>query len=270
MRAVAIIQARMGSTRLPGKVMLDLCGHPILWHVIERVRATSGVEAVAVATSLDPGNDPIRALCEDVGVRVFSGSEEDVLDRYYRAAQELGADPVVRVTSDCPLFDPGVNERMLEMFAEGNYEHVAVATGGGAEAAGVMGYPTGLGGECFTFAALERAWREATEQSDREHVTPYIWRRREEFRCGWLAAPHDWHMLRLTVDEPEDYQLVQAIYDGLYEEGAPPFTFDRVLEFLDAHPGLRELNQMYVGKEKYRDLWDVLRSPGERHIEGDS
>lgn len=268
MSTTAIIQARMGSTRLPGKVMLPVSGHPMLWHVVQRVRATAGIEQVVIATGSDPENDPIRAFCELNDVAVFSGSEDDVLDRYYGAAREFGADPVMRVTSDCPLFDPATNARLLSLYAEGHFDHVGVATGGGAVVAGVNGYPTGQGGECFSFAALERAWREATEAPDREHVTPYLWRNRTMFRCGTVTAPTDWSALRLTVDEPEDLELVRAIYAALYVEGAPPFSFERTLEFLGAQPELLELNSSLNGHEKYRDLWETLRPDAAAENEG--
>ncbi|MEI6727618.1 MAG: NTP transferase domain-containing protein, partial [Actinomycetes bacterium] len=125
MGATAIIQARMGSSRLPGKVLMPLAGHPMLWHVVQRVRETRGLDEVVVATPESPENDAIRAFCAGHRIAVFSGSEEDVLDRYFQAAVAFAADPVVRVTSDCPLVDPGLIGRLLDLFGVGDYEYAA-------------------------------------------------------------------------------------------------------------------------------------------------
>jgi spore coat polysaccharide biosynthesis protein SpsF len=253
--ATAIIQARMGSTRLAGKVLRELVGRPMLWHVVQRVRATPGLAQVVVATTVGPEDDAIRDFCSANDVPVYSGSAEDVLDRYYRAALEFGADPIVRITSDCPLVDPALVGRLLAKFAEGRFDHLGIAIGGGAAAAGLKGYPDGLDAECFSFAALERAWNEAVAQPEREHVTPYIWRNPALFRTGTLEAPQDYSELRLTVDEPEDFTLVGRVYEALYRPDGPPFGFADVIALLAEHPELIELNRRFVGHEKYRDLW---------------
>lgn len=262
MGATAIIQARMGSTRLPGKVLKPLEGHPMLWHVVQRVRATPGLAEVVVATPESSENDAIRAFCAQEGIAVFSGSEEDVLDRYYQAARAFAADPVVRVTSDCPMVDPNLIGRLLILFGEGGYDYAGIAIGGAAKAFGVNGYPSGLDAECFSFAALERAWREATLQPEREHVTPYIWCNKDRFRNGMHVPAEDWSNMRLSVDEPEDFTVAERIYEALYREGEPAFGFDDVTRFLAAHPEVVELNRRFIGKEKYRDLWDAA-APGD-------
>lgn len=254
---MAIIQARIGSTRLPGKVLKPLAGHPMLWHVVRRVRATLGLSEVVVATPESSENDPIRAFCAREGIAVFSGSEDDVLDRYYRAALAFSADPVVRVTSDCPVVDPTLIEQLLVLFADGGFDYAGISIGGAAKAAGVNGYPSGLDAECFTFAALERAWREATLQPEREHVTPYIWSHKDRFRTGAHMPAQDWTDMRLSVDQLEDFAVVEAIYEALYEEGGRAFDFEDVARFLAAHPDVAELNRRFIGKEKYRDLWDA-------------
>jgi len=253
----------MGSTRLPGKVLKPLAGHPMLWHVVQRVRATPGLTEVVVATPESSENDAIRAFCAQEGIAVFSGSEEDVLDRYYQAARAFAADPVLRVTSDCPLVDPRLIERLLVLFSEGGYDYAGIVIGGAAKAIGVNGYPDGLDTECCSFAALERAWQEAIEQPDRDHVTQYF-QRDDLFRCGMLVADQDWSSLRLTVDEPEDFALVDRIYETLYRESDPPFSFEDILRILAERPELAELNRSFVGKEKYRDLWSS-RATGDEH-----
>jgi spore coat polysaccharide biosynthesis protein SpsF len=251
----AIIQARMGSTRLPGKVLLDLVGKPMLWHVVQRARAAAGLTRVVVATTVHSEDDAIRQFCATYGIPVYSGSSEDVLDRYYQAAIAFCADPVVRITSDCPMVDPTIVDQLLEYFAEGAFDSVGIAIGGGARAAGLRGYPDGLDAECVRFSALETAWRQATSDPEREHVTPYIWNHDDLFKTGALEAPHDYSELRLTVDEPEDLELVRRVYEALYRPEGPLFEFGDVIRALAEHPEWVDLNREHVGREKYRDLW---------------
>ena len=257
MRPIAIIQARMGSTRLPGKVLLPLAGKPALWHIVERLRSVPRIADVVVATSTSPGDDAIREFCSEYGVPVHSGSEEDVLDRYYLAAVESSADPVIRITGDCPLVDPGIASKLIGFYEEGDWDHAGVPIGVGAQTLGLNGYPDGLDAACFSFEVLETMWCEATEPEDREHVTTFLWRSPDRFRCGNLSAPHDYSTIRLTIDHPEDYELVSAIYDALYDE-SHTFSFEDVLEFLDENPEMLQVNAKYVGHEKYRELFDGL------------
>ncbi len=157
MRVVAIIQARMGSTRLPGKVLRPLAGRPMLARIVDRVRACASVAKVVVATSDREGDEPIRTMCAAEAIECFAGSEQDVLDRFYRAAAMFGGDPLIRITADCPLVDPNLLTKLVALFAEGPYDHVGVATGAGAMFLGKGRYPDGLDAECFSRAALERA-----------------------------------------------------------------------------------------------------------------
>ena len=247
----------MGSSRLPGKVLLPLCGRPMLWHVVQRVRSAPGVTDVVVATTADPRDDAIREMCHVNGIAVFSGSEDDVLDRYHGAATAAGADPILRVTSDCPMVDPAVVGRLLRLYAEGAYDYAGVSIGSGARARGINGYPHGLDAECFGFCVLERAWTEAREQAEREHVTPYIWRRDDVFSVGILVPDVDWTHLRLTVDEPEDFALAEELYAALYQEGAPPFAFEDVVDVLEHRPELVALNRSFIGREKFQQHGQV-------------
>lgn len=235
-RTVAIIQARMGSTRLPGKVMKTLAGRTVLAHVAERVRLCPLVDEVIVATTTSAADDVIVGECARLGVRCFRGSEQDVLSRYHAAASQALADVVVRVTADCPLFDPLLLEQMLRQFRD-------------ARAAGEpldylsntleRSYPRGLDAEVFTFAALERAHREARLPAEREHVTPYLYRHPERFQIRGVKSERDLSRHRWTLDTPEDWAFISALFEQL---GAGRFGTRAVLEFLERRPDLVALN----------------------------
>jgi spore coat polysaccharide biosynthesis protein SpsF len=250
----AIVQARMGSSRLPGKVLRPLAGRPMLGRIVDRVRACPAVARVVVATSDREGDAPIRRFCEASQIDCFAGSELDVLDRFYRAAVMHHGDPLIRITADCPLVDPQLLGTLVALFGEGHYDHVGVATGAGALFLGVGRYPDGLDAECFSFAALERAAREATSPPDREHVTPYIWRHKDLFRCGQLTSPIDYSQLRWTVDNEADFDLIARVYDALDSPGRV-FGMDDVLRYLSAHPELAATNEAFIGKEGYLHVW---------------
>lgn len=267
MPAIAIVQARMGSTRLPGKVLRTLVGKPMLWHIVQRLRAVPGLGNIVVATSTSQGDIPIQELCRGTGIPVFAGSEDDVLDRYYQAARQFGADPVLRITADCPLVDPGVVGRVLSMFAASACDYVGVATGAGAIFMKGGRFPDGLDAECFSFAALERAWREATARSDREHVTPYIWRNTTLFRTGSLLADKDYAEYRWTVDTEDDFRLVRAVYEALYQEGKP-FGMQDVLTFMEQHQDLMDVNREQIHRTKYRAVWHGGADVGANVVEG--
>lgn len=231
MKTTVVIQARMGSTRLPGKVMMPLAGRTVLSQVIARVQAAP-VDEIVVATTVHPTDLPIVLEAERCGASWFRGSEEDVLSRYYLAAQQSGADLVVRVTSDCPLFDPSVLSTLLQRFK-------------GSERLDYLSntlertYPRGLDAEVFTAAALERAYREATKPHEREHVTPYLYQHPELFRIEQLKQAVDLSHHRWTLDTPEDFQLIDAIYAAM---GGMPFSTEDVLSLLERRPDLVALN----------------------------
>lgn len=240
MRAIAFIQARMGSTRLPGKVLELLAGEPALGRVVERVTRTPGLAGVAVLTSDQPGDAPIRDFATERGVALIAGSEEDVLDRFHQGVLELGADLVVRVTADCPLIDPEVLGDLLRLQADTGADHAAVASGALAAEAGRCRYPDGLDGEVVLASAIEAAWTEARDSYEREHVTPFIWRRPERFRLALLEAPFDLGEERWTVDHADDLLFVRAVYERLAD--TPDFGWREVLALLEREPALRELN----------------------------
>lgn len=237
---VAIIQARMSSTRLPGKVLMPLAGKPVLEHVVSRIRACKTITKVVVATSIDHADDAIQAWCEKEEVSHYRGSLEDVLDRYYQTAKIHKADAVVRITADCPAVDPTIVDEVVKDFLAGGYDYY-----------GLSGeFPDGLDCTVFSFAALECAWREAKLKSEREHVGPYIENHRELFKTGGLKKFAGLSHHRWTLDEPRDYKFLQAIFSRLYRAGAP-FLAPEVLALLDKEPELMTINGNIVRNEGY-------------------
>lgn len=231
-KTVAIIQARLGSTRLPGKVLLPLAGRPMLEHVIERVRRAARVDEVLVATTTIAEDTEIVALCQQFDCASFRGDEHDVLDRYFRAAQASGASTIVRITSDCPLIDPSIIDAVLTALAESGSDYAS-------NIAPPRTFPRGLDTEAFTFAALERCWSEASEPASREHVTAHIHRHPEHFRLECVTHPVDYSAHRWTVDTPEDYALAERIYAHF---GDNRFSWEEALAAVEAHPEWSALN----------------------------
>jgi len=229
MKTVAIIQARTGSTRLPGKVLADLCGKPLLARVLERVAACPGIDAMLVATTTLPADAALAPLARQAGAQLFQGSAEDVLERYCLAARQAKADVVVRITADDPFKDPGVIAALLDAFAQGGHDYVSNTL--------APSYPEGLDTEVFSREALERAHRDASKPFEREHVTPFIWMRPQGFRLRNIACPRDLSALRLTVDTPADLELARALYAELLALGRP-FFLDDITALLDARPDL--------------------------------
>ena len=238
----------------------------MLWHIVQRLRWAPSIAEVVVATSNQPGDEPIRRFCQQHGIALFAGSEDDVLDRFYRAAIQYAGDPLIRITGDCPFVDPEIVGQLLELYKTGHYDHVGVATGAGAIFLESGRFPDGLDAECFSFAALERAWREAMYPLDRENVTPYIWRNKQIFRCGSLTSEEDYSHLRWTVDNETDFELVSQVYEALYREDEP-FSMSDILSYLASHPELVAINQAFIGKEGYLEVWGPTDQPGSREKE---
>lgn len=238
---VAIIQARMGSSRLPGKSLAEIEGMPMLWHVVQRVKRATLVDRVVVATSTAPADDAIERMCRENGVACHRGSENDVLDRFYHAARAEKAAQVVRITADCPLIDPEVIDRVVRRFQRGDLDYASNAM--------VRTYPDGLDTEVFSFSALERAWHEASKTSEREHVTPYL--RSEKFRTASVENLLECSHLncRWTVDEPEDLEFVCAVYGAF--RGRESFLMKDILQLLREQPELEKLNSQVVSNRGY-------------------
>lgn len=241
MKTVAIIQARMASTRLPGKIMADVAGTPLLGHVVRRARQARSLDLTAVATSDQPADDVVARYCAETRVPCFRGNEADVLDRYYQAASRFRADVVVRLTADCPLLDPAVIDRVIGVFRTRDYDYVSNTL--------EPTYPDGLDTEVFRREALERAWREARLKSEREHVTPYIWKQPALFRLTNVRHEPPIGGRRWTVDEPEDLEFVRQVYMHLGPE--PSFGMRDVLLLLDEQPKLRSINARIGRNEGY-------------------
>ncbi|MGE3540900.1 MAG: NTP transferase domain-containing protein [Candidatus Tectimicrobiota bacterium] len=228
---VAIIQARMGSRRLPGKVLLEIAGQPMLWHVVQQARRATALTRVVVATSTAAADDAIEAFCHAAAIHCVRGSEQDVLDRYRQAADALGAAIIVRLTADCPLLDPAVIDKVVHHFLAGAFAYVSNVD--------PPTFPDGLDTEVFTYAALHTAWQEATRPSEREHVTPYIRQHPERFRLGNVQHSPDLSGWRWTVDEAVDLDFVRAVYARL---GVEAFGMHDVCQLLTQQPGLRQMN----------------------------
>lgn len=238
-KVVAIIQARMGSTRLPNKVLEDLAGQPMLARVVNRTRRAKTLDTAVVATTTQPADDIIIHLCQKQGWPYFRGSEDDVLDRYYQAASAFKADIIVRITSDCPLIDPRVTERVIETHLNSDADYTSN-----------QGFPRGLDTEVFSFETLERAYEEAKLDYEREHVTPYIYQHPNLFKIksveatGKLRRPD----LRLTVDTEEDLRLIREIFTRLYRADQIFYAED-VIDLLDKCPELIAINAHVIQKE---------------------
>lgn len=240
MKIIAIIQARMSSTRLPGKVLMPLAGKPVLWHVIKRIRACKTIPRVVVATSVDTTDDAIESWCQSEDVPCFRGSLNDVLDRYYQAGLFYSADVVVRITADCPMVDPTIVDEVVREFLTGSYEYYGLAGE----------FPDGLDCTVFAFSALSRAWREAALPSEREHVGPYVEKHPELFKCGGFKKFSGLFHYRLTLDEPRDYDFLQRVFSRLYREDEI-FLASDVLSLLENEPELTRLNSDIVRNEGY-------------------
>jgi spore coat polysaccharide biosynthesis protein SpsF len=246
-RVVAIIQARMGSSRLPGKVLKDICGKPMLLWVVERAKRANTLQEVAVATTIDPLDDPIVELCLAKNIPVFRGSSLDVLDRFYKAAIEFKAGVIVRLTADCPVIDPQVIDQVVAEFLHSGVDFAANRL----PPPWKRTFPIGLDTEVCSFEALQRAWNEAKEPFEREHVMPYLYDRQDRFKTLLINHKPDYGSLRWTVDTPEDLDLVRLIFSRLGNDGS--FSWKEIVELYANEPHLAEINS----KVRHKTAHDV-------------
>jgi spore coat polysaccharide biosynthesis protein SpsF len=224
---LAILQARMSSTRLPGKVLRPILGEPMMGRQIERLRRVRGLSGLVVATSTDPGDDAIAAYCATIGADCWRGPLDDVRARFLGALAAAGSPRTfIRLTADCPLADPALIDRCIASHAQTGADYTYTSKG--------WTFPKGLDVEAVETAALERSARDSDDVYDREHVTPYIYRHPELFRLNAMTRdpPERW---RWTVDTPEDFAFVTAVYEALYP-AKPDFTSDEVLAWQSKHP----------------------------------
>ena len=250
-KKIAVIQARLQSTRLPGKMLQPIQGCPLLARTVERVARAKLIDEVVVATSVGDGDNALAEFCEAEGIRVFRGSEEDVLDRFYQAGRTFGGDILVRVPGDCPLADPGVVDLMLQTYMDGDYDYVSNTI--------APTFPDGLCTEVFPIGVLEQACQEAELVSEREHVTPYIYKHPELFRLHNVVHSENLSDLRWTVDEAADLEFMRQVYAAM---GEREFGMADVLELLTQDSELAELNRGTARNEGYEKSLKKDRAGG--------
>lgn len=244
MKTAAIIQARMGSTRLPGKVLMKILERPLLLLMVERVRRARTIDQIVIATTTGAEDDELASAAASWGLPVFRGNRDDVLDRYYQAAVRHDSAVVVRVTGDCPCIDPGVIDETVAFYLANRdrYDYVANTN--------PPTYPDGMDTEVLPFSILEQAWNEARLPSEREHVTSYVRKRPEQFRIGNVVAADNRSDLRLTVDEPSDLEVMRRIFERLYPKN-PGFSLRDIMDLLDRDPDIVRINAGIQRDEGY-------------------
>ena len=256
---LAILQARVSSTRLPGKVLKNIINKPMLLRQIERIRRTKLIDKLIVATSLDLTDNPIERLCKENDIAYYRGSLDDVLDRFYQAAKLFNADHIVRLTGDCPLADPLLIDEVISYHLQGGYDYSSNTL--------EPTFPDGLDIEVFKFGCLKAVWLEARLPSQREHVTPFIYQQPDRFKIGSFKNIADLSGFRLTVDEPADFELISIIYNSLYSKN-PKFTTNDILAFLDSRPDLKTMNTHHERNEGMKKSFEkdamFLKSTGEQ------
>jgi spore coat polysaccharide biosynthesis protein SpsF len=239
-KVVAITQARIGSTRLPSKVMKNICGKPILWHVWNRLLHAKEIDQIVIATTTLPEDDLIQSFCKETGIAFYRGSSDDVLSRYYETAKMHNAEIIIRITSDCPLIDPHVVDQIISAFKNENIDYMSNGM--------VRTFPRGLDTEVFTFNSLEMCYNQAIQQYEREHVTPYIYQNPEIFSTKNFLNSEDLSYYRWTVDTPEDFKLIQEIYNSLYEQ-KEIFLLEDILKLFAQRPELFQINKSIEQKK---------------------
>lgn len=234
MKVVAIIQARMGSTRLPGKVLKTVNGIPLLTYQLERLKTVKTIDELVIATTTKEADEPIVAFCLEHGIPYYRGSETDVLARFYMAAKQFQADAVVRLTSDCPIIDPNVVEEVINTYKTGMYDYVSNTM--------ERSYPRGMDTEMFSMTNLEKAYQASKRLFEREHVTPYFYLNPTLFKLGNVCCKHgDVSAHRWTVDTEEDFIVIKKIIEELHSLN-PFFTLEDTLKLVNANPEWNKIN----------------------------
>lgn len=257
MKTLVVIQARTGSSRLPGKILMPLAGAPLLARMVERVRAAKTPFEIVIATTTDAADDAVQSLASTIGAPCFRGHPTDLLDRHVQAARVANADVVVKIPSDCPLIDPAVIDRVLGVWNAKRGEVDFVSNLHPAT------YPDGNDVEVMSMAALEVAWHEAKKPHEREHTTPFLWDQPERFRLAnveWETGRDLSMSHRFTIDYIEDYRFIAAVYDALYTKERPIFGLGDIVSLLDARPDIQRLNAAYAGVNWYRHHLGDLRT----------
>jgi len=238
-----IIQARMGSTRLPKKVIKKIEGKTVLEHVILRLKKVKKVSSIILATTDKKEDDVLERIAKNCKIEVYRGSENDVLDRFYQAAKLFNINHIVRITADCPLVDPKIVEKVIDLYLNGNYDYVSNTH--------PPTFPDGIDVEVFSFKALEKSWQEAKLTSEREHVVPYIIKNENIFKMGNVVSEKNMDYPRLTLDEKEDLILIRKIYKELYSKNNF-FGLEDILKLFEKKPLLIKINQHIGRNEGYQ------------------
>ena len=240
-KTTIIIQARTGSSRLPGKVLAKIQNKPMVWHVINRAKKVRNVNQIILVTTNNKIDKILLKIAKDNKILSFAGSETDVLDRYYKTSLEFGADPIVRITADCPLIDPLLVEKMIEFYKKNKYDFVANNI--------IPTFPDGLDVSIFSFFILKKAWINAKLKSEREHVVPYMIKNKQKFKIFNYKNSQDLSHLRWTIDEKEDLKFVRKIY-SLMKPKTIFYTKD-VLNLLRKNPSILKINSGITRDEGY-------------------
>ncbi len=243
MRKLIIAQARMTSTRLPGKVMKIVCGKPLLEHFINRLKRVKSADQIVIATTINDIDNQIVDLCKKLDISYYRGSEEDVLGRYYEAAVEYGGDIIIRITSDCPVIDPEVVDYLINFYTNNieKYDYVSNTL--------KRTYPLGMDSEIISFDTLKEAHFNAYDPFDREHVSPFIKMRPQQFRLYNILYKADMSRYRWTLDTPEDLELISKIFDALFYQN-PSISLKDMLDQMERMPEWETINA-HVGTKKY-------------------
>jgi spore coat polysaccharide biosynthesis protein SpsF len=240
---LAIVQARVTSSRLPGKVVRPLLGVPMLLRQIERISQSKQINRLLVATSNDKTDNVIGELCNKHNISCYRGDLYDVLKRFYEAALPYSPDHVVRLTGDCPLIDPEIMDHIIRFHIQGGYDYTSNTI--------EPSFPDGLDVEVIRFTSLKEALVKAKRPSEREHVTPYIYQHPKDFRIGSYKTERDLSYLRWTVDELEDFYVIEQIFKDLYPNN-PKFSTSDILSYLANHSYLKDVNKRYNRNEGYK------------------
>ncbi len=235
MKIVATIEARMSSSRLPGKVLLPALGRPMLWHLVQRLRAVPSINEIVVAATVHPSDDAIEKFCREEGVPFFRGSEDDVMGRVIGAAESVSGDIIVEITGDCPILDPDLAEQTIRMFLRNGSQYAANSF--------ISSYPDGMDIQVFPLEVLKRSYSMTEDPLDREHVSRHIVQNPGLFRHLYVVAPPSlsWPGLGLTLDEPADYELIKRIIEH-FGEASPLFGCGEVIELLKSRPDWLQIN----------------------------
>lgn len=251
-----LIQARMNSTRLPKKIMLSVCGKPLLYRMYERVSRSRYANNVAIITSTRKDDDSIEKFCISEGIIYYRGHATDLLDRHYKAAKKLKGKIIVKIPSDCPLIDPKIIDRVIGYYLDDApyYDYVSNLH--------PASYPDGNDVEVMSFDALEKAWICSNKSYEREHTTPFIWENPNLFKIGNVTCSdgNDYSFThRWTLDYEEDYILIRAVYQELYYKN-PLFGLDDILDLIEKKPHLKKINEKHIGKYWYINHLDELKN----------